>query len=92
MKFTSFRTYDATSKKWLNVMLDSWGGIGKGWSTGPDAAGKTTFETESQMMGQTFKGRDYEEAGAKKGSLHVWGEFSMDGKTYNKAYDMVCTK
>ncbi len=92
MKFTSFRTYDAAGKKWLNVMLDNWGGIGKGWSTGPDAAGKTTFETEASMMGQTYKGRDYEEKGPKKNSLHVWGEYSMDGKTYNKAYDMICTK
>ena len=47
MKMTSYKTYDATTKKWQMVGLDNMGGWGKGWSTGPDAAGKVTWEVES---------------------------------------------
>lgn len=92
LKFTSYRTYDPTSKKWNQVMLDNWGGIGRGWSTGPDATGKTVFEMEMTGMGHTMKFRDYEEPGDKKGTLHSWGEMSMDGKAWTKAYDATCKK
>lgn len=92
-KFTSYRTYSAMEKKWHTVSVDNSGGWSKGWSTGPDAAGKVTWEIEGNMAGMAFKARDYEEPGAKKNQMHFWGEWSSDGgKTYNKAYDVICKK
>jgi hypothetical protein len=92
-KYTSYKTFDAVTKKWSSVSVDNSGGWSKAWSTGPDAAGKTTWEVEGNMGAMTFKGRDYEEPGAKKGTIHVWGEWSPDGgKNYVKAYDVTCRK
>lgn len=93
MKFTSYKTYSPMEKKWHTVAVDNMGGWSKGWSTGPDAAGKVTWEIEGNMMGMTVKARDYEEPGAKKNQMHFWGEWSQDGgKNYVKAYDVICTK
>jgi hypothetical protein len=92
MKITSYRTYSAAEKKWHMIGVDNAGGWTKGWSTGPDAAGKVTWEVEGNMGGTVIKGRDYEEPGAKKRQMHVWGEYAMDGKNYVKAYDVTCTK
>lgn len=92
MKWTSYRTYSPTEKKWTMIGVDNMGGWSKGWSTGPDAAGKVTWEIEGNMGGTVVKGRDYEEPGAKKNQMHFWGEYAMDGKTYVKAYDVICRK
>jgi hypothetical protein len=91
-KMVSYRTYDATEKKWHMIGIDNGGGWGRGWSTGPDAAGKVTWDVESNMGGQVIKGRDYEEPGVKKNTRRFWGEYAMDGKTYVKAYDVTCRK
>jgi hypothetical protein len=91
-KFTMYKTYSAVDSKWHSVMVDNWGGTATGWSTGPDAAGKTVWEMDMTMMGQTVKFRDYEEPGAKKRQVHMWGEMSMDGKEWKKSYDSTCKK
>jgi hypothetical protein len=93
MKFTSYRTYSAMEKKWHQVAVDNEGGWSKGWSTGPDAAGKVTWEVEGNMAGMAVKMRDYEEPGAKKGQMHFWGEWmNPETKQYVKAYDVTCKK
>jgi hypothetical protein len=92
-KFTGFTTYSAGEAKWHRVMVDNWGSIGKGWSTGPDATGKTTWEMEMTGSMGSSKFRDYEEPGPKKKQMHMWGEMSMDGGgTWVKVYDATCTK
>lgn len=91
-KFTSYMTYSAADSKWHQVMVDNWGGISTGWSTGPDAAGKVVWELDMSMMGQTVKFRDHEEPGTKKGSRHMWGEMTENGKEWKKVYDSLCTK
>jgi hypothetical protein len=92
-KFTSYTTFNATESKWYRYMVDNWGGVGRGWSTGPDAAGKTTWEMEMTGSMGTSKFRDYEEPGAKKKQIHMWGEMSPDGgKSWVKVYDTTCTK
>lgn len=91
-KFTSYKTYSAADKKWHQVMIDNWGSVSTGWSTGPDASGKTVWELEMTMMGTTSKFRDYEEPGAKKGELHWWGEMTENGKDWKKVYDATCKK
>lgn len=93
-KDVSYRVFSPTDSKWYVVGVDNMGSIAKGWSTGADATGKVTWESEGVMMGQAMKSRSYEEPVAgKKKAMHVWGEVSGDGgKTWTKTYDATCTK
>lgn len=92
--FTAYSTFNTADNKWHQVMVDNWGGIGRGTSTGADANGKVTWEMDVTSSMGSGKMREYEEPatiGKKKG-VHMWGEMSMDGKTWMKVYDMNCTK
>jgi hypothetical protein len=96
-KFTSYTTYTDKDAKWHRFMVDNWGGWATGWSTGPDATGKTVWEMDMSGPMGTSKFRDHEEPAAdpkvaKRGGMHMWGEMSMDGKTWVKVYDSTCTK
>jgi hypothetical protein len=90
-KFESFETYDANGKKWRSVMVDNWGGMMNGTSDGMKD-GK--MEVTADTMGPMGKGqfRDHIDASDLKKGVHMWGEASMDGKTWNKVYDMTCKK
>ncbi len=90
-KFTAYTTYDAATMKWHQMSVTNMGTWSKSSSAGPDAAGKITWEGMSSMGGQDFKVRDFEEWTDKK-TWHMWGEWSMDGKTFVKAYDASCKK
>jgi hypothetical protein len=91
-KFTAYTTYGADGK-WHRYMVDNWGGIGVGVSSGPDAAGKQTWELDMNGMMGPSKFRDHMEPGEKKKTIHSWGEMSADGgKTWVKVYDTICTK
>jgi hypothetical protein len=90
--FDSYVTYDANSKKWHRVMLES----GGGWSTGDSAGmqgGKIDWDlTANSMMGQAMF-RDHTDASDPKAGVKTWGEVSMDkGKTWTKVYDVTCKK
>lgn len=90
--FDSYTTYDANSKKWHRVMLES----GGGWSTGDSAGmqgGKIDWElTANSMMGQAMF-RDHIDASDPKAGVKTWGEASMDkGKTWTKIYETTCKK
>lgn len=91
--FHAYTTYDAMAKSWKQVMIDNWGITSTGTSAGPDADGKVVFEMDMDMMGTPVKFRDNHEPGAKKGTVHMWGEMQMPGGTgWVKAYDAVCKK
>jgi hypothetical protein len=90
--FDSYTTYDANSKKWHRVMLES----GGGWSTGDSAGmqgGKIDWDlTANSMMGQAMF-RDHIDASDPKAGVKTWGEASMDkGKTWTKIYETTCKK
>lgn len=93
-KFHSYTTFSDKDQKWKRVMVDNWGGVAQGWSTGPDATGKVTWEMDMASDMGTAKFRDYEEPVAgKKREVHMWGEMSPDkGKTWMKVYDITCKK
>jgi hypothetical protein len=90
MTMTFFRSLQGTT--WTQVMLDNMGGWGHETSTGPDATGKVSWDGESSGMGMNMKMHDFEEPGTKKGTFHVWGEFSMDGAKWQQMYDVTCSK
>jgi hypothetical protein len=89
-----YRTYDATSKKWMNTIIASAPG-GPVTMTTTDAmgTGPVTWTGTGTYAGQSFTEKSHEEPDAKTKSVHVWGEFSMDGgKTFQKDYDTTCKK
>jgi hypothetical protein len=90
-KFESFATYDAASKKWHSMMVNNMGGTMLGESDGmKDMKMDVTAVTSSPMGKGQFK--DHIDASDLKKGLHMWGEESRDGKTFNKVYDMTCKK
>ena len=91
-KFESFSTFDKNANKWRTVMVDNWGGQMIG--TGDDMKdGKSETTSDSfDMMGKGMM-KDHTDVSDMKKGAHMWGEGSHDGgKTWNKAYDMVCKK
>ncbi len=89
MKMTFYRTISGGT--WYHLSVDNMGGWGSATSTGPDASGKVTWDGEDHMGSQSFKAHDYEQPGEKKGTMHLWGEVSMDGSKWMPAYDMTCS-
>jgi hypothetical protein len=89
-----FRTYDAAKKTWTNTMLGNGPG-GPLTETTTDAVGTgaaVTWTGNTQMMGQNISEKSHEEPDLKTKTVHLWGEVSMDGKTWMKEYDLSCKK
>ena len=92
-KAKMYRTYDAEAKKWTNTMLATAPGGPLTMTTTDAMGGQVTWTGSFQMMGHAFTEKSHEEPDAKTKSVHIWGEFSMDGgKTFNKDYDITCKK
>ncbi len=90
-KFTSFTTFDGSSKKWRRVMVDNMGGQAMGTSDGLKD-GKVTFNMDVMGSGQTGMMKDTVDMTDPK-LVKASGEMSMDkGKTWNKVYEMSCKK
>ena len=90
-KFSAYTTYDAGSKKWRRVMVDSWGGQMIGSSDGLKD-NKIDFNLDSMgpMGGGQF--RDHVDLTDPK-NVKMWGEMSPDkGKNWMKVYEMTCKK
>lgn len=88
-RFTQYRTYDATTKKWTTFTTDNTGGWGMATCTreGP----KTTCEGKGDMMGQTVWSKATEEEKGPK-EVQVAGQMSMDGKEWKPSYEATCKK
>lgn len=92
-KFEAFMTYDASSKKWRNVMVDNWGSQSVGTSDGmKDGKMDVTMDTMGGPMGPGMF-RDHMDSSDPKAGVKMMGEASMDkGKTWNKVYEQTCKK
>ena len=86
-KFEAFRTHDPVSGKWNLVLVDNLGGQEIGTSTGPDS-GKVVWLTDARSARGTYKSRHTEQMLGKE--LKLWGEVSMDGKSWIKSYEVDC--
>ena len=92
-KARMYRTYDADAKKWTNTMLATAPGGPLTMTTTDTMGGQVTWSGSFSMQGHAFTEKSHEEPDAKTKSVHIWGEFSMDGgKTFNKDYDITCKK
>jgi len=89
-KFVEYRTYNTATKKWNRVSVGNMGDWGEDMATAAEGE-KVTWEGKGHMGAMTMWGRTWEEAKGPK-EVHVWGEFSMDGKKYQPAFDVTCKK
>jgi hypothetical protein len=89
LKFTSFTTYDAGTKKWYRFGADNMGGARTVSSSGMKD-NKMVWEGDARSPMGTAKIRETEEM--TKDGMHVSGEMSMDGKTWGKTHDAICKK
>ncbi|MET0401000.1 MAG: DUF1579 family protein [Cystobacter sp.] len=84
--FTAYRAFDASSNKWVNVLVDNMGGHGVSRSTD----GVTWLGESSGPMGR-MKIRDTETL-VSPGKLNMRGEYSLDGRTWSTGYDVSCKR
>lgn len=92
VKTMAYSTYDKLSRKWRRVVVMNRGAQMIGTSDGPKE-GKLTWSMDliSPMGAGLF--RDYLDASDPKVGLKVRGELSLDkGKSWLRAYELVCTK
>jgi hypothetical protein len=91
-KFESYATFDATTKKWRSMFMDSMGGSMVG-TADPMKNGKMDTINESMDARGKAQFKDHVDASDAKKGVHMWGESSRDNaKTWNKVYDMMCKK
>jgi hypothetical protein len=91
-KFESYSTFDAATKKWRSMFMDSMGGSMVGTSD-PMKDGKIDTINEAMDPRGKSQFKDHTDASDMKKGVHMWGEASRDnGKTWNKVYDMTCKK
>lgn len=90
-RYESFVSFDAPTKKWKRVLIESGGSWASGESAGMKA-GKLDWDLSMHTMGD-MAFRDHEDASDPKAGVKMWGEFSPDkGKTWIKVYEMTCKK
>jgi len=90
--FESYTTFDAKSKRWKRVMVET----GGGWSTGESAgmvSNKMDWELASHMAMGDASFKDHEDVSDPKAGAKLSGEMSMDGgKNWVSIYTMACKK
>jgi hypothetical protein len=92
-KMTTYTTFDAASKKWRRIGLDNWGSQMVGTADAAPVGQPMVFNLDSLGPLGAGQFRDHSDPSDPKAGLKVWGEMSSDkGKTWNKAYEMVCKK
>ena len=89
--FEMFTTFDVQDRTWHRMMMDSIGGYMIGTSSGP-VAGKLDFELAGSGPMGTLLFRDHTDGSDPKVVKSV-GERSVDkGKTWQKDYELACTR
>jgi len=87
-------TYDATTKKFYSLMIDSWGGSQTMWSAGAKD-NKMLWEGEARMPMpgmSAVKVRETHDMTDMKAGMKMKGEMTMDGKTWLTGWEATCKK
>jgi hypothetical protein len=90
MKMDSYMTWDAKANLWRQVAMANDGSMMVGTATMKDGKFEGTSDMFGGMMGNG-KWRDHGDMTDPK-AMKMWGEMSMDGKTWTKVYEMTCKK
>ncbi|MBL0214621.1 MAG: DUF1579 family protein [Myxococcales bacterium] len=93
-KGEEYVTYDSAAKKYISIMRDSMGASEMKTSMGMKD-NKIVWEGDarSSMPGMTaMKSRATSDMSDAKAGVKMMGEYSMDGKTWMKAWEAACKK
>jgi uncharacterized protein DUF1579 len=88
-RFTEYRNFDTTTKKWTSVMIDNMGMYSTG--TGEGDAKMVKWDLKSQGMGMTMPMHMTEEAKSPK-EVSVKGEGAPDGTNFKPMFEVTCKK
>ncbi len=93
LRFEAYMTYDAATKKWRRIAVDSAGHHAVGTSDGPKD-GKLEWSGETVTPdGATANERTHIDMSDLKKGAHITGEVSRDqGKTWAQTTDVVCKR
>lgn len=91
LKMEGYKTWDATLGKWHDISAMNDGSIMVGTLEVKDGKLEAQYDMKGGMMG-SGKFRDHGDMTDPKAGFKMWGEMSMDGKTWTKVYEMVCKK
>jgi hypothetical protein len=89
--YESYATFDATTKKWKRVLIES----GGGWSSGDSDGikdGKLDWNLAMHSPRGDIQFRDHMDVSDPKTGMKLAGEFSMDGKAWTTVYSLTCKK
>jgi len=91
LKFESYMTWDAKASLWRSVGAGNDGSVMIGTSTMKDGKMESSSDVQGGMMG-SGKMRERGEMTDPKAGWKMTGEWSSDGKTWTKIYEMTCKK
>jgi hypothetical protein len=91
LKMDNYMTWDAKASLWRSVGMANDGSVMVGTATMKDGKFEGTADMFGGMMGNG-KWRDHGDMTDPKAGMKMWGEMSMDGKTWTKVYEMTCKK
>jgi hypothetical protein len=91
LKMDNYMTWDAKAGLWRSVGMANDGSVMVGTATMKDGKFEGTADMFGGMMGNG-KWRDHGDMTDPKAGMKMWGEMSMDGRTWTKVYDMTCKK
>ncbi|WP_395847388.1 DUF1579 domain-containing protein [Cystobacter fuscus] len=84
--FNSYRTFDTSSSKWVNVIVDNLGGHAVSSSTD----GVIWTGESSGPMGK-MEIRDTETL-VSPGEVNMLGQYSLDGRNWSTGYELSCKR
>lgn len=90
LTFTAYTTYQPSNKMWTQLYVDNMGSHEVMTAAAP-TGNVMKWDGETPMNGMMMKTRHHEEMISAKEVKHV-GEMSMDGKTWQTGYEMICKK
>ncbi len=85
-KFSSYRTFDKSSNKWVNVIVDNLGGH----ATSASTDGVVWVGDSHGPMG-TMAIRDTETV-VSSNEMKMLGQYSLDGATWRTGYELSCER
>jgi hypothetical protein len=91
LKFESYMTWDSKASLWRSVGAGNDGSVMIGTSTMKDGKMESSSDIQGGMMG-SGKMREKGEMTDPKVGMKMTGEWSSDGKTWTKMYEMTCKK
>lgn len=89
IRYTIYRSFDASARTWNALQLDSTGGRAELTAPASDD-GKLNWDGTLYYRGMKVAIRDHQEP--VRGGLRLWGEYETEPGLYLASYDVTCKK